>query len=108
MITISSLQSCYYDKEDQLYPNSNYVDTNAVITFAANVKPIFDTKCATSGCHTNGGQSPNLSTYTGISSNIARVKVRAIDLKTMPSSGPLGANEIAILTKWINSGYPNN
>lgn len=106
-LAIVGLNGCYYDKEDQLYPNLTGCDSTNV-TFSASIQPIISSRCSINGCHVAGAQVPDLSTYTNIVANIARVKVRAMDLKTMPSSGPLSTCEIAKLQKWINAGTPNN
>jgi hypothetical protein len=63
------ISACYSDKEDQLYPTAT-VDPNCVttnLTYTANLKAFLDSKCATSGCHTAGQQSPNLSTFASAS-----------------------------------------
>lgn len=103
-----AISGCYYDKEEELYPNSvgsSSCDT-ASQTYTTHIKSIIDSKCATSSCHVAGAQSPDLSTYQGVVNNIARVKVRAIDDKTMPSAAPLPACEINKITAWINAGKP--
>lgn len=103
-----AISGCYYDKEEELYPNSvgsGSCDTTSQ-TYTSNIKSIIDSRCATSGCHVAGAQSPDLSTYQGLVNNIARVKVRAIDEKSMPSAAPLPACEINKITAWINAGKP--
>ena len=107
LFILALISGCYYDKEDKLYPNASYCDTTNV-TFAGTIKPIITSRCATPGCHITGGQPPELTTYSLIVTSLTRVKVRAIDLKTMPSAGPLSDCEIAKLQIWINAGNPNN
>jgi hypothetical protein len=55
-----------------------------------------------------GAQIPDLSTYDGVSNNILRIQVRAIDEKSMPSAGPLSACDLQKLQIWINNGAQNN
>lgn len=101
-----TLSACYYDNEEELYPTatSNCDTTN--LTYANGIKTIIDTRCSGSSCHVSGTTSPDLSTYQGLVNNIARVKVRAIDEKSMPAAAPLSACEIKKLTTWINAGTP--
>ncbi len=58
------LLSCYYDKEDQLYPAVSTVscDTSSV-TYTAPIKTFLDSRCAISGCHQTAQQSPDLSSF---------------------------------------------
>jgi hypothetical protein len=105
------LTGCYYDNEEELYPvtstTSGQNDTIPV-TYAGDIAPMIAANCATSGCHVANAQVPDLSDYAKLSANITRVKVRAIDLKTMPASGPLSSANIEKLRKWIDAGALNN
>ncbi len=105
------LGSCYYDKEELLYPGSvTTVDCATVSAkFAADVQPIISTRCAISGCHdisASGGVI--LQTHSQISARKDRVYTRAVLEKSMPASGALPPAEIAKLKCWIDSGAPNN
>lgn len=103
-----NLSACYYDKEETLYPNKFVIDTSSV-SYSAKVKPIMDTKCATSGCHdASGAGSVKLTTYAEVFAKKDRVKVRAIDQKDMPTAGPLSSSEISILQRWLDQGAQNN
>ncbi|MFM2359197.1 MAG: hypothetical protein RLY16_1190 [Bacteroidota bacterium] len=108
---VFTFASCYYDKADLLYPGSNAAADCSTVSagYAANVAPLISSKCASSGCHDNsaaGGIS--LTNYTQVKANATRIQVRAIDEKTMPTSGPLTSAEIAILKCWIDGGMLNN
>lgn len=102
------IYSCYFDKEEELYPNSNCDTAN--ITFSANISKTINNKCATSGCHVAGGISPNLTSYNNIKASIDRIKIRAVDARTMPpaSSPKLTDCEHKQLNTWISNGSPNN
>lgn len=109
--TVLFTQSCYYDKEELLYPGSNAPVNCATINagFAANVFPLISSACATSGCHdatASGGLI--LQNYSQISSAKQRIMARAVVEKTMPSAGPLQPSQINIIKCWIESGAPNN
>jgi uncharacterized membrane protein len=111
-IIISSLfaiNSCYYDKEDLLYPVT--VDCTTVnASYATDVSPLILSKCSYSGCHSAGSSAGGLvlESYTQVSNHAGHINQRCIIDKTMPPSIPLNTNEIAILTCWINAGTPNN
>lgn len=105
---VACLSACYYDNEEELYPNTAGTancDTTGQ-TYTNSIKSIIDTRCATPGCHAAGAPNVNLSTYQSVVGQIGRIKVRAIDEKTMPAAAPLPACEINKLTAWINAGTP--
>lgn len=109
MSLISS--SCYYDKEELLYPGSNLpVDcTTVAAKFSADIAPIMSGKCATSGCHNaTAAGGVILQTYAQISAAKDRINVRCVVQKSMPPSGPLPLSEINKLKCWIDAGAPNN
>jgi len=104
-----AINSCYYDKEDLLYPVT--VDCATVnASYAANVSPLIISKCSYAGCHNAGGAAGGLvlESYTQVANSAGGINQRCIIEKTMPPSNPLTPNEIAILTCWINAGTPNN
>jgi len=105
------VQSCYYDKEELLYPGSNAaVDCNTVnARFSADVLPLVSTKCAITGCHdatASGGLT--FGSYSQVSSAKDRINTRAVVEKTMPPTGPLQPAEINIIKCWLQNGAPNN
>ncbi len=111
IIVAALVQSCYYDKEELLYPGSNAMVDCSTITakFGVNVQPLVASKCATSGCHdatASGGLV--LESYAQISSAKERINARAVVERTMPSSAPLQPSEINIIKCWIESGAPDN
>lgn len=76
----SVLTSCYYDKEDQLYPAENVVACDTTnITYTAVMKSFFDTRCATSACHQPGMQSPDLSTFASASASASTLYSSALN-----------------------------
>jgi uncharacterized membrane protein len=109
MVTLFS--SCYYDKEDLLYPNSNQAVDCATIgaKFAADIQPIINAQCATAGCHNaSAAGGVTLMTYAQISAAKDRINARAVVQKTMPTSGPLSTTEINKIKCWIDGGALNN
>lgn len=108
LLALVFVTSCYFDKEEELYPN-NACDTQNV-TFSTQISAAINNKCATAGCHVAGGIAPNLTTFTGISANIDRIRIRAIEQRTMPpaSSPKLTDCEHTQIKTWITNGAPNN
>lgn len=114
-----ALGSCYNDNYDKLYVDHTVVApdlcdtaTNPA-TYAASVKGILTSKCATSGCHnTSTHQSGyDFSLYATDSSGSARIKVRAFSTSSpMPpvTSSALSDCEKAELMYWLNHGSHNN
>lgn len=115
ILSVSLFESCYYDKEELLYPNSKLpCDTSAVAKFASDVLPVMNTSCNPSGCHnsTDASSGVILDTYAG-------VKIQALNGRLMSSTNqtngtmPKGSSKLpnctlAKIQKWINSGSPNN
>ena len=116
-----SLTSCYYDTEEELYPDSGIpltCDTISV-SYTTDIVPIMNSKCSYSGCHagSNAAGGIALETYAGVKAYIDDQKSRFIssiiwdgNASTMPkgaSSKMIDCN-INTIKAWINSGYPNN
>lgn len=108
MLSISFV-SCTKDigpNPDLIVKTSNACDT---ITFTKHILPIFNSECVT--CHSAGGQSPELSNYTLIKTQVdgGRIKARVIDGPSfMPASGRLPDNQINLIKCWLDAGAPNN
>jgi len=98
------LTGCYYDKEEELYPNSG-TDCNAPLTYNTGIKTLIDVNCA--NCHKPGGNTPDLTTYALVKANIDKVTNRAISKKDMPSSG-LSTCNFTKLDNWIKDGALEN
>lgn len=107
----ASVQSCYYNKAELLYPGTNQpVDCITVpAKFGADVFPLITSKCAIPSCHNataSGGLI--LKNYLQISGAKSNINTRAVIEKSMPPAGPLLPAEINIIKCWIESGAPNN
>ena len=57
-------------------------------------------------CHA-GIQSPNLSSYAGISANADRVKTQVVSGR-MPQGGSLTDEEIQLISCWVDNGALDN
>ncbi|MES2780247.1 MAG: hypothetical protein V4651_10165 [Bacteroidota bacterium] len=112
------LTGCYYDNEEELYPQTTTATTattattstttGTVVTYTSDIQPLIAANCAVPGCHVAGATFPDLSSYTGLKNNITAVKTRAIDQQTMPAAGPMSSADIAKLQSWIDAGALNN
>lgn len=112
------LAGCYKDK-------TVYFDTGEEITrtvsFATDIVPIFNKSCNTSGCHSTGGKTPDLSivnAYTSLSNggfvNTGDPQSSSIYLwmtgkkgTPMPVSG-INKDYNALVLAWIKQGAQNN
>ncbi|MBL0145331.1 MAG: hypothetical protein IPP48_05835 [Chitinophagaceae bacterium] len=109
---ICSFSSCYYDKEETLYPGS--ACDSSTTTFGAIVLPIISSNC--NSCH--GGNTPSagiaLDTYAGVKTQVDNGKLwgaisQSAAYSPMPKNGTkLSACNLAKIKKWIDAGAPNN
>ena len=96
-------------------------DIQGDVTFAADILPIFQNNCSTSGCHSPGGQKPDLSTSNAFTSltngnyfSIATPEdseiykwMKGLKALPMPPSGSNATNTAKVLA-WIKQGAQNN
>lgn len=103
------LQSCSYDKEEELYGKDD-CDLSEV-SFQNDIMPIIQNSCATVGCHVQGGSSSVLlGNYTQVKAKVddGTFKQRVLVMKNMPPSVPLSNCQLALIEKWHDIGAPNN
>lgn len=98
---------CYYDNEEELYPDSFNCKPGEV-SYDLNIKLIIDANCAISGCHVAGTGRKDLSMYEGVKDIVddGRLNDRVIVQKDMPPSQPLSKCDIAKIDEWIQLGGP--
>jgi hypothetical protein len=110
IVVVVSLSGCYYDNEEELYPNSVRQNDTSTVSYSATIAPMVATNCSTPGCHTANGQSPDLTTYQGIFNSRSTVKSRAVlgSPSWMPAAGPMSDANRSALGRWIDAGAPNN
>ncbi|MFY0591314.1 hypothetical protein [Roseivirga sp.] len=88
------------------------IDENAVVqvSFAADVLPILETRCATSGCHVAGGNAPfAINGFSDAQPRAARFKVRVAG-RTMPPAGATALTDAQInnIVAWVDGGAQDN
>lgn len=80
-------------------------------TYTTNVEPVIKANCT--GCHNNGGQSPNLTTYTYVKNAtqngelICRIDQTQSCGSVMPQSGSMSRPTINMIILWKQQGCIN-
>jgi hypothetical protein len=111
-ILLNSLNSCYYDKSDLLYPNTA-CDT-AAVKYSTSVLPVLSSNCI--NCH--GGATPSagisLDTYSGVKMQVDNGRLwgavsHSPNYSPMPkNSNKLNNCSLEKIRIWIAAGAPNN
>jgi hypothetical protein len=116
IVSVSLIESCYYDKADLLYPDGKVVcDTATSAKFSTDVLSVMNSSC-NSGCHSTASAAGGiiLDTYNGVKAQVSNGKLmgsinQANGYSAMPKGGgKLNTCTIAKLQQWINAGAPNN
>ena len=77
------------------------------VLYATQIRPIIDQSCQISNCHGDNQGIPSFATYNDVRANAAGIKSRT-SAGTMPPSGPLPDEQIALISDWVDQGAPNN
>ena len=111
-LMLISLNSCYYDKAELLYPNAA-CDT-AAVKYSTSVLPVLSSSCI--NCH--GGSTPSagigLDTYAGVKTQVDNGRLWGAvshnpGFSPMPKNGnKLSACNLEKIRIWIAAGAPNN
>ncbi|MBO3700062.1 hypothetical protein [Roseivirga sp. E12] len=87
------------------------VDSPASVpSFANDIAPIFTARCATSGCHVDGGNAPfAINGFGDVQPRAAAIRNRVAG-RTMPPGGSpaLSDAQITSILAWVDGGAPNN
>jgi mono/diheme cytochrome c family protein len=117
ILALIALTGCYYDSEEELYPDNGCDTTN--VTFSATVFPIIQNNCLS--CH--GSNPPQggvyLGNYTSISAAAQIPAGQSGSLYgaithnssnyAMPKGAPMLSDcKISQIKAWIDNGTPNN
>lgn len=107
LIMALSFNSCYYDNEEELYVNSDTTNTcdTLNVTYAVQIKPIFDSKCIS--CHGSAGsqQLPLLDAYNVAHEYAIMTGNRLLEyINSGHQSQTYTSCEKAQIVKWINTG----
>lgn len=110
VFVFAGMQACYYDVEEELYPEGlSNCDTTAV-TYTSTINAITASSCAVTGCHTGVAPAAGLflNTYQQVKSiaDDGRLLQKVIIERSMPPAGPLPDCERAAIEDWIIAGAP--
>lgn len=113
LLLITALQSCYYDNEEDLYPENAECDTNNV-TYTTTIAPLMEANC--NSCHNTN--TPNAGVITN---NYTDLKVVADNgqlwgaVNHEQGYSPMPKNQakllkcdLAKIEAWLNAGAPDN
>jgi hypothetical protein len=109
------IASCYYDKEETLYPlGSSSCDSAGTISYAQKVVPIFQQQCYS--CHSGGAPSGGIAMGTYNADKVIALNGKlygsishASGFSPMPQGGAKMSDcNLAIIKKWIDANCPNN
>lgn len=78
--------------------------------YNANIKPIIDANCISSGCHNSGSNNGDFTSYAGLKGKAdnGSLENRVLDKKDMPPSGALSLDDRKKIKCWIENGALNN
>lgn len=115
VLTLMSLNACYYDKADKLYPNANACDTTNA-TFTKTVEPILKANCTDAGCHTTANANAGIALDTYAATMLAlpqdqllnAVKYISGGSKNMPPTKKMADCDVNKIEAWIRRGAPEN
>ena len=119
IIFLIILSGCYYDNEEELYPDGSAPCDTSNVTFSGTVFPIIQSNCF--GCHSGAAPQGNvlLEDYNSISAagqipsgqygSIYGAISHASGNSPMPKNGTkLTDCNIQKIKKWIDEGTPDN
>lgn len=115
--SILFLTSCYKDRT----VIAEVPEITRTVSFSQDITPIFNSSCSMSGCHSAGGQVPNLSTNNAFNSltvgnyidknnaanSLLYLKMTGKKGIPMPVSG-VNKDYNALIYAWIKQGASNN
>jgi len=77
------------------------------VSFANEINPILQAKCQSANCHGSGSINGDWTKFSAVSAKAALIKKRTGD-KSMPQTGSLTAEQIALIACWVDDGALNN
>jgi hypothetical protein len=106
------LIACYYDNEEELYPQLSTGCDTTNVTFTKNIAPILASYC--SSCHSNAnaasfGNGIPLENYSDVTANITKLynAVTHQGPYPMPKNGAmLNQCSLTQISLWKNNGTP--
>ena len=101
IIGFSSCRKDEYKKLDCSTINAKY---------NADIKPIINANCTSSGCHDAGSGNGDYTTYSGLKIKVdnSSLSSRVLYDKNMPPNGALSLDDRNKIKCWLDNGAPNN
>lgn len=97
--------------EDHVHCKTTYVYEvprgNSGVSWAKDIKPIIETRCAKTGCHVKGSGRKTLETYADVKDVAGEVRRRTQN-RSMPYDGTLDQSSISLIACWVDDGAPEN
>jgi len=114
VLLIGLTTGCHYDVVAPADPNAPPQD----VSYSADLQPIWDANCTSSGCH-GGGHNPLLTSgesynaiidggYVNTATPTESVLYKVLNQGSMPPTGKLPSSDIQKVLDWIRNGAPNN
>ena len=103
-VLLTMVGACEYKNEEELFGEES--ECAEEVVFLSDIQPITQTNCAISGCHVQGGTSPELTSFEKVAARAADV-ARETQSGHMPpaSSGKsLSVEEIKMISCWVQQG----
>lgn len=112
LLSLLFLAGCYYDNEQDLYPNLPTVCDTVAVSFNTEVWPIINSKCTS--CHSGSFPSGGLAltnhaqVAAGLANVIDRIERNPDDPLLMPQGAKLDNCSIRKIKAWAAQGATNN
>jgi hypothetical protein len=112
-ILLLSLNSCYYDNEEALYPQwpgSDVCDTTSLPTYTNNIQSVISKYCVS--CHYTGSSDRvPLDSYDNLTLGVINYSLKdhltENGKSVMPPSGKLTDCKISLIQRWVDNQMPN-
>lgn len=86
---------------------ANVPHGNTGVSWSTQIKPIIGVSCAKAGCHVNGTGRTDLTKFEVVKANALQIKTRVVN-KSMPFDSTLPADQIQLITCWVDDGALDN
>lgn len=98
----AAVSSCSFSRNKASPSDGNDVAVPMNVGFADIQKAVLTPSCL--GCHAT--QFPHFSAYEDVKAALGEIQQAVFNDHSMPQSGSLSDNQLAILKRWIDSGAP--
>lgn len=82
--------------------------TGNEVSYAADIRPLIDQNCTSSGCHGAGSIVFELLTYNQVKLKASAIRKAVWADQTMPPSSVMSQKDRDKFKDWVDAGAPNN